>query len=266
MAIEFRCSRCNKLLRVDESSAGKKARCPECANIQDVPNASQMSGRPATDYPYYGQSTPAQSTLAQARPGAVPMSAPASFNPPTTPPPSSTAPSTTPAAPTPQYTSPGNPFAPQPSVGVNPYSDQMPQLPANPYGAPPQGYPQLSPAERTQRARNRVKPAAIALMAISLLYFLVAAFFLLGLVAAVSEQDEDATIGCAILSVICGLGGVVPMFTGLMMVSMRAYGLCMAGIILSIVTSLFIGCIPVVGIAIWALVVLLDTDVRAAFR
>ena len=37
MPIEFLCVGCGRTLRVKETAAGKKARCPECGNIQDVP-------------------------------------------------------------------------------------------------------------------------------------------------------------------------------------------------------------------------------------
>lgn len=37
MPIEFNCSDCQKLLKVPDESAGKKARCPECQSIQVVP-------------------------------------------------------------------------------------------------------------------------------------------------------------------------------------------------------------------------------------
>ena len=40
MAIEFRCSQCNQLLRVPEDAAGKNARCPKCQALMTVPGAS----------------------------------------------------------------------------------------------------------------------------------------------------------------------------------------------------------------------------------
>lgn len=36
MSIEFRCDECQYLLRTGEDSVGKKARCPQCGNIQIV--------------------------------------------------------------------------------------------------------------------------------------------------------------------------------------------------------------------------------------
>jgi phage FluMu protein Com len=40
MPIDFRCARCGKLLRVGDESAGKKSRCPDCGNIQDIPTSA----------------------------------------------------------------------------------------------------------------------------------------------------------------------------------------------------------------------------------
>jgi len=37
MPIEFRCPSCSKLLRTPDESAGKKAKCPQCGSIADVP-------------------------------------------------------------------------------------------------------------------------------------------------------------------------------------------------------------------------------------
>lgn len=39
MPIEFRCEHCHKRLRVGDAAEGKKARCPDCGNIQDVPSS-----------------------------------------------------------------------------------------------------------------------------------------------------------------------------------------------------------------------------------
>lgn len=41
MAIEFRCGECGRLLRVDDDSAGRMARCPECGSQTPVPFPEQ---------------------------------------------------------------------------------------------------------------------------------------------------------------------------------------------------------------------------------
>lgn len=38
MPIEFQCLNCQKRLRVPDTSIGKKARCPDCGTIQEVPS------------------------------------------------------------------------------------------------------------------------------------------------------------------------------------------------------------------------------------
>jgi phage FluMu protein Com len=40
MPIEFQCAQCSKVLRVPDGSAGKKAKCPSCAAIVEVPAAT----------------------------------------------------------------------------------------------------------------------------------------------------------------------------------------------------------------------------------
>ncbi len=41
MAIEFRCTECQKLLRTCDDTAGKQAKCPECGSLMTVPSASE---------------------------------------------------------------------------------------------------------------------------------------------------------------------------------------------------------------------------------
>lgn len=66
MTIEFRCSQCNQLLRVPETSAGKNARCPKCANLMQVPSAGGFAEAPppppptgAGGMPSFGAPAPA---------------------------------------------------------------------------------------------------------------------------------------------------------------------------------------------------------------
>ena len=51
MSIEFRCTSCNKLLRVREEAAGRQAKCPECETVLQVPAASAPSTAPAEPPP-----------------------------------------------------------------------------------------------------------------------------------------------------------------------------------------------------------------------
>ncbi|MBI2479840.1 MAG: hypothetical protein HYV60_14760 [Planctomycetia bacterium] len=52
MLIEFRCTGCSKLLRTPDESAGKKAKCPQCGAIVDVPLASQPEAAPVVTSPF----------------------------------------------------------------------------------------------------------------------------------------------------------------------------------------------------------------------
>ena len=52
MAIEFRCSQCNKLLRTGDDTAGKQAKCPECGAIMPIPAA--VAAAPGGDSPFGG--------------------------------------------------------------------------------------------------------------------------------------------------------------------------------------------------------------------
>jgi phage FluMu protein Com len=41
MSIEFRCSRCGKLLRTENDTVGRMAQCPQCSALTQVPEASE---------------------------------------------------------------------------------------------------------------------------------------------------------------------------------------------------------------------------------
>ena len=47
MAIEFRCQKCSRLLRVKDDTAGKQAKCPECGTVVQIPAATGTA--PAAD-------------------------------------------------------------------------------------------------------------------------------------------------------------------------------------------------------------------------
>ena len=52
MAVEFRCTQCNKLLRIGDDAAGGQAKCPECGAIVPVPS------RPAPGAPGAEEDSP----------------------------------------------------------------------------------------------------------------------------------------------------------------------------------------------------------------
>jgi phage FluMu protein Com len=45
MAIEFRCTHCDKLLSTQSGTEGQKAKCPQCGTIQVIPNSSSAAGQ-----------------------------------------------------------------------------------------------------------------------------------------------------------------------------------------------------------------------------
>ena len=47
MPLEFQCVECRKTLRVADGTAGRKARCPDCGTIQDVPGPELNAHREA---------------------------------------------------------------------------------------------------------------------------------------------------------------------------------------------------------------------------
>ena len=46
MAIEFRCIRCGQLLRVPDTDQGKRARCPTCIAVVDIPGDNATTASP----------------------------------------------------------------------------------------------------------------------------------------------------------------------------------------------------------------------------
>jgi len=65
MPIEFRCTQCNRLLRTQDETAGKQAKCPECGTILTIPAA----GAPAEPTPPT-PAAPEPSPAGAASPGA----------------------------------------------------------------------------------------------------------------------------------------------------------------------------------------------------
>ncbi len=66
MPIEFRCESCSKLLRTPDESAGKKAKCPQCGTIVDVPagGGDQAGASAPPETPSAQSSSPTPESLA----------------------------------------------------------------------------------------------------------------------------------------------------------------------------------------------------------
>lgn len=85
MAIRLQCSACNKTLQVADSAAGKKARCPGCQTLNDVPAAAQpkpaVPAKPTTPAMPAEPVKPAASATPAVPPSTVAKPAPASATP-----------------------------------------------------------------------------------------------------------------------------------------------------------------------------------------
>jgi hypothetical protein len=148
--------------------------------------------------------------------------------------------------------------------------------------------PTMPPAAPTGPSRaeilDKVKGPAIALMVIAILGILLNLF---GLVAnmlgmgmgAMGMQDmsqlEDAGMGwmaplmSGTLSIVTGLvsliGNAVIVFGAMKMKDLQSYGLAMTAAILAIVPCFTACCLIGIPLGIWALVVLMKPEVKAAF-
>jgi phage FluMu protein Com len=239
MSIEFRCLNCNKLLRVPETSAGKKARCPECESIQAVPVQDDPQKHVA------GSSEFASFANQQA---AAPR-APASDNPFTV-----------------QPTS--NPFADGASSKTVPVSSSES---VNPYAAPVATKPQLGGGGvagpmTLQLIRTRVEGPATALMVVSGIVIVLSVFAMAAQLIVLLADAPDFEV---LINLASGAGGIVlygvVMAGAIQMKQLQSYGLAVTASILAMLPCSGC-CIIGLPIGIWALVVLCDPSVRAAFR
>jgi hypothetical protein len=140
--------------------------------------------------------------------------------------------------------------------------------------------PAEPPPSGPTAAAGKVKAPAVSLIvfnALSLVYALLcypALGAIRDLLAEEGKRDADALTAlkfwggpwmewslavCAVLSIAGLLGGA-------QMLRLRGYGLAMAGVVATLVNLASCCCLVNIGLGIWALVVLLDDDVRNAFR
>jgi len=63
MSIEFHCSSCQRLLRVPDDSGGKKAKCPDCGQVVEIPGVSSTGMAPA--FPSGAEKIPAANPFAE---------------------------------------------------------------------------------------------------------------------------------------------------------------------------------------------------------
>ena len=237
MPIEFRCSECNKLLRTNDGTAGQQAKCPECGEIQMIPapdNASQQGPQP---------------------PGAADDGTPFGESP---------------------FETPGTsqPWGDSPGV-ENPY--QSPQAGMSVPGMIPQ-----SAADLRAYALGRVSVPATMLVVFGSLAIPVAILGAIGNVFMFNlegggfpdpalqrffQQGPAFMVGIQVVSAAVSVGiGILMIVGGLKMQKLEGRGLCLAAAIVALVPCFSPCCCLEVPVGIWALVVLVDSRVSAAFR
>ena len=217
MAIEFRCTQCNRLLRTGDETAGRHAQCPECGAISAVPAATAANGGPPSPF---------------ASPG-------------------------------------GNPFAVGPTPEVQPASDNPYQSPMS-QGYPVQGLPEPLALQRVAGpATALIVTAILGLIGnlLSLAIFIVVFSIKPGMPPGGNINLDELAGPFNIAIAIIGLPvGVLMLIGAMKMKKLESYGLAMAGAIVGMLPYLSPCCILGLPFGIWALVVLADGSVKAAFR
>jgi hypothetical protein len=67
MPIEFRCTHCQRLLRVADGTEGKRARCPECGSIEVIPAAGPLGEDVPRTPPAWAEQAPPEAAPSAAR-------------------------------------------------------------------------------------------------------------------------------------------------------------------------------------------------------
>ncbi len=226
MPIEFRCTECQKLLRTGDDTAGKQAKCPECGGLMTVPSVSET-------------------------PREVPPEVP-------------------PAAPP---ETPGSPFS---ATGPEPSAVGDPE---NPYQAPTQ----YGPAEQMPfgiseaYASSRVAGPAIALIVTGALGIAIqvanfaSVFLQIGMMGGGrgAMQPFPIAMPVGIMGVqyaVSFILGIVVILGAIKMKNLQSYGFAMAASIIAMIPCISPCCFLGLPFGIWALVVLCDDQVKAAFR
>jgi phage FluMu protein Com len=238
MSIEFGCCECGKLLRVPESSAGKKARCPACGAIQDV-------------------ASPPETPISQ--PIVTPVIHPDPRPISTTAPP--------PDSPFADTASSRNPFADRAATeSNNPFASSA----TNPYAAPTSGVGMVGqgmfgPGSQAW-ARTSVEGPANSLAAVG---GVVIIFSVIGLVFNIFRLMEQRFANDLVFTIVGTVVLMIPygivIFGAIRMKQLKNYNLAIAASILAMLPCSAC-CILGFPVGIWSLVVLCNRDIRAAFQ
>ncbi len=230
MAIDFRCTSCGKLLRVGDDAAGREAQCPQCGNRTIVPAAGGTGSASASVFsPVAGGSATGPEALAKPVP---PTGADAL-----------------------------NPFqSPTQAGGPLPLDMQM-------------------GGDWYQYALNRVAGPAIALIVTGALGGLMnfVGIILNVFNVVVGQGFRGGNVhGDPALAMFSGVGGIVGGIVGLIMAllviagaikmkNLSSYGLAMTAAIVAVIPCVSPCCLLGLPFGIWALVVLNEENVKAAF-
>lgn len=250
MAIEFRCNQCGKLLRTADETAGRMAQCPHCGSQTPIPFASSTIEVLPPETPTTG---------GDAR--------------------------TTDSGPSGES---GNPFADaggssSPFGGSSPFGDSPfgSDSGENPYQSPqytPKAVYEYSP-DSVLYATNRVAGPALgliifgSLMLVIYLGVMVVSLFLPAIVGANNPGFQrmpnfaNMQIGIQLASNAFGLAlAILILVGGIKMRKLENYGLSMAGAIVAVLPCYSLCCLIGMPMGIWAIVVLCDAQVKAAFK
>lgn len=228
MSIEFRCPSCRTLIRTPHGTAGKQARCPSCSGVVLIPGESNQTATEAT-------------TGGQSSAIATP---PLKVDPPNP-----------------------SPFGEQANTSLNPYATSGNITPFDPYHA-------FSAAQLAEHACPRLLPPAIGM-----LVFSITGLLLMALIASLATADPNMLFQgapnaegragvMAFLVGYFGLGFVsraLQVLGAIAMLRRSNYKLAMTGAICALIPCEVYCCLPNLPLGIWALFVLNNAAVKAAF-
>ena len=231
MPIDFLCGQCQHTLRVPDESAGKKARCPQCGNVQQIPVPPSASNA-GFDLGQFDQPMPG------------PSNAPAS------------------PSPSPWDSAPGKPSGEYGPLPTSQPSNQDQPYQSYPGASAPYGGYYVRQPKTLQQVQDRVRPPAIALIVVAVLSLLCAGLMVAAGGIGLAEGDEDA-IPIIVIAVIGGIMQLGIIIGAARMLFLKNYGLAITAAVLSLASGLC--CQLLMPFGIWALVILCDADTRARF-
>lgn len=269
MPIEFHCTHCGRMLQAGDASPGTRILCPACGAFSAVPAPQPVpqAGTPPIEFRCPGCNkllrTAGDTAGKQAKcpecGQIVSVPGPAAKVPPETlpyPPPSPVIP-------------PGSPFAA--ASGPAAAGDVE-----NPYLAPTQYGPPAALAGADPLAASRVAGPAVALIITGVLGIVAQALVLIvnlvELAGGMRRPGQQAMpvifsgglgVGMAGIELLIG---IVVVIGAVKMKNLENYGFAMAAAVLAMVPCMSPCCLLGLPFGIWALVVLSDAGVKAAFR